>query len=249
MDLADFPVYAWRYTLLMGIASVYWLERERLQFWQDPQLKSKVESILPADQGQMSLWGEGAVPQFLFHQWYVGRSNEGSSNDMTVSLANKIISIPLFSVYYDAEEIIRHQLSETFEAFNSRIKQRLPNKAQSSYFSKCLILHLVQRGLEEPCQVLWPPYTKITSLVFVPKMPWMYCLWRSEEGDNHSFRPPETGHWSELVAESEDGVHSFIPGSLAERPLLLALWCISSAPPSHAGCYMPLVPGFLGVRG
>jgi hypothetical protein len=66
----------------------------------------------------------------------------------------------------------------------------------------------------------------MTSLAFLPKEPWMYCLWHSEEGDNHSFIPPETGQWPDLVATSQIDIKTSIPPLLAERPLLLALWSL-----------------------
>jgi hypothetical protein len=136
------------------------------------------------------------------------------------------MSKPLFCAYYSAEEVIRHQLSETFESFNSTIAQTLGNKASVSYFSATLMAHLAQRGLKEACQDLWRRYSKMTSLAFLPKEPWMYCLWHSEEGDNHSFIPPETGQWPDLVATSQIDIQTSIPSLLAERPLLLALWCL-----------------------
>jgi hypothetical protein len=66
----------------------------------------------------------------------------------------------------------------------------------------------------------------MTSLAFIPQKPWMYCLRTSEEGDNHSYIPPETGQWADLVATSQVDVGMTAPSLLVERPLLLALWCL-----------------------
>jgi len=224
--IADFPVYAWRHTLLIGLASLYWLECERTGFWPKPEQKVEVEAILPEDQTKMSLWGEGAVPQFLFHNWHLRKQNSGTGDNQVITLAKEVMSRPLFCVYYQVEEVIRHKLSETFEAFRPTITQKFGDKASVSYFSATMMAHLAQRSLKEACQDLWRRYSKMTSLTFIPKEFWMYCLWHSEEGDNHSLIPPETGQWVDLVVTSQEEIQTAVPPLLAQRPLLLALWCL-----------------------
>jgi hypothetical protein len=43
----------------------------------------------------------------------------------------------------------------------------------------------------------------------------MYCLWHCEDGDNHSFVPPETGHWSALVEGCQKEIQAGVPALLA----------------------------------
>lgn len=224
--LADFPVYPWRYTLLVGLASLYWLECTRTGIWQNPEQQAEIEAIIPGDDKKMSLWGEGAIPQFLFYNWYLKKRQDITSDYQIVSLADIIMSKPLFNVYLQAEDVIRHQLSQTFEAFNSFIDQKLGDKASSSYFSATAMALLAQRDLKDACKKLWGRYSKISSLSFLPQETWMYCLYTSEAGDNHSYIPPETGQWVDLLATSRIDAGIYAPPLLLERPLLLALWCL-----------------------
>ena len=142
---------------------------------------------------------------------------------------------PLFCAYYSAEAIIRHELADTFDAFRSEITQTLGDEARYSYFSEALMVHLAQRDLKQACQTIWGRYSRMTSLVFIPLKPWMYCLWHCEEGDNHSFISPENGKWADLQEQSGNTERT-IPQPLIQRPLLLALWCVLCTPPrSYAG--------------
>lgn len=224
--IADFPVYRWRYTLIMGIGSLYWLECKRTGCWPSPDFKAALETMLPTTQAEMSLWGEAAIPQFLLHEWYLKAAGLESANHHVVGLATTVLNKPLFWAYYSAEEIIRHELSLTFEAFASKITQDLEGQTKSSHFAEAMMIHLAQRSLKEACQALWKRYTHVTSLAFLPAKRWMYCLSHAEEGDNHMNLPPETGQWADLVTASQTDVEVTVPGALAQRPLLLALWCL-----------------------
>jgi hypothetical protein len=150
--LADFAVYGWRYTLLMGIGSIFWLECERAGCWQEGEVRSKIQSILPVTQDKMGLWGEGAIPQFIFHEWYLRNCELDSAGDSIIGLARRIVAMPLFCVYYSAKEVIRHQLSETLEAFTSKISQTLGEEPRVSYFTEAMMVHLAQSDLKEACR-------------------------------------------------------------------------------------------------
>ena len=163
--LADFPVRGWRYTLLMALGSIYWLERERTGRWVDNELKSKLEAFLPSAQDQMVLWGEGAIPQFIFHEWYTKRHKLKPQDDLIIGLASQIMNKPLFCAYYSAEAI-RHELADTFDAFRSEITQTLGDEARYSYFSEALMVHLAQRDLKQACQTIWGRYSRMTSSSF-----------------------------------------------------------------------------------
>lgn len=228
--VADFPIYTWRYTLIMSIGSLYWLESERTSCWPSPHLKASLEAMLPATQAEMRLWGEGAIPQFLLHEWYLKAAGLDAGNQHIIGLARTIINKPLFCAYYSADEVIRHELSLTFEAFASKITQDMEGQAKSSYFAEAMMVHLAQRNLKEACETLWRRYTHVASLAFLPAKKWMYCLSHAEEGDNHMNLPPETGQWIDLVAASESDIQKTVPTALAQRPLLLALWCLIAPP-------------------
>ena len=138
--IADFPVYGWRYTLLMGVASLYWLECERTGCWTSPDCKAAIEAMLSANRTEMKLWGEGAILQFLFHEWYLKKAGLDSGNQHIIGLATTVMSKPLFWSYYSAEEVIRHELSLTFEAFTSKITQDVEGETKSSYFAEAMMI-------------------------------------------------------------------------------------------------------------
>jgi hypothetical protein len=225
-SIADFPVYEWRLTLLMGIGSLYWLECERTDHWREIEMKEQIESMLPSTQNEMKLWGEGAVPHFLLHEWYLEKRGIMVENAPVMDLANSIFSKNLFCVYYSAEDVIRHELSLTLEGFTSPIAEDAENDVIASYFAEAIMVHMAQRNLKEACQQLWKSYSRVKCLEFHPSKSWMYCLWHCDEGDNHMFNPPEKGEWGNLVSASQRSLQDTVPSLLVGSPLLLGLWCL-----------------------
>lgn len=225
-EMADFAVYKWRYTLVVGLCSLFWIWAEKEDLWPDEYFKNRLSVFIPDNQDAMDLWGEAAIPQFLTHIWQVlGKGDKKLSASLTKILTERSIKESLPVVYCDADEIIRNRLSETLECFDSTIDK--PPK-DSTWSAQQLMLHMVYRNLKEACIELWPHYTHIVSISFIPKEPWQYCLYRTEFGDNLSHVPPVTGEWTKLKSDAVKPANDLVPDSLLKHPVLLWLWCLLS---------------------
>ena len=223
-ELADFAVYKWRYTLIVGLCSVFWLWAEKEDLWPDEDFKNRLLDFIPDNQDGMDLWGEVAMPQYLSHIWQVlSKGDEKLSASLTKILTERSVKESLPVVYHDAEEIIRHRLSQTLKYFNSTIDKP---PEELSWFAQQLMLHMAYRDLKESCIELWPQYTRIVSVSFIPREPWQYCLYRTEFGDNISYVPPVTGEWPKLKSDAAKPASDLVPDSLLKRPVLLWLWCL-----------------------
>jgi len=225
--MADFATYPWRYTLLVGLCSFFWIWAEGADTWPEDAFKSKLETFLPSNQDSLYLWGESAIPLFLTHAWYLFLKGEAAlSAELTNNLMTQLLEKPLYPVYYPAEDVIKHNLSESLESFTSPIDFELEEKVATSSFAYQFMLHMVQRNMKDQCKANWARYSKIGSVSFFPEKPWMFCLFRSEQGENYQNIPPLTGDWTTLQKAAEEGPEKLIPKALLDRPSLLWLWCI-----------------------
>lgn len=223
-EMADFAVYKWRYTILVGLCSVFWLWAEKDNLWPDEEFKSRLKAFIPDNQDEMDLWGEAAIPQFLSHIWQIlSNGNKKKSEELTNNLLKFCVHESLPIVYYDADEVIRHRLAQSLEYFDPCFEE--PPK-ELSWFAQQLFLHMVYRDLKEFCSNLWPEYSRSTvSVSFIPDESWQFCLYRTEFGENKSYVPPVTGDWNKLKSEASESASIIVSQSLLQRPVLLWLWC------------------------
>ena len=224
--LAEFAVYGWRYTLLVSICSLLWLWCTRKEAWPNEEIKAALENFLPLDQSKLDLWGEGALPQALIHSWYV-HMKDGASTGLVQGLLQLCISKPLPIIYYDAETVLRHRLSEHLEDILPTIEELLDGPATDSWFARQLMLHLAYRDERSVCQNLWYGYSKISSHVFIPQEKWTFGVYRTRLGENKTFIK-ERESWDNLRALASTRADDLVPGAFLQRPWLLCFWLILS---------------------
>ncbi len=223
-EMADFAIYKWRYTLIVGLSSLFWLWADSENSWPDDELKNQLSDFIPDVQDNMDLWGEAAIPQFLTHIWQIlSKGNENQSASLTKVLMERSMNQSLPVVYENVEEVIRHRLAQSLECFDSNIE--IP-PSELSWFAKQLYLHMVYRDLKEYCTEIWPEFSrKCISVSFIPDKPWQFCLYRTEFGENKSYVPPVTGEWKKLKSDAAQTATGLVPEALLKHPILLWLWC------------------------
>jgi hypothetical protein len=154
--------------------------------------------------GNMLLWGEGAIPQFLAYYWFAKVHDATQKSDML--LANLIAAIcarnhpeskhPLADPYLDAEAALRLTASDdddTIKCF-----------AGTSYTVEGLLHLLAKRNWKQAVKDLWPGVTRLGLQCFEPEHLWQYYLWRNERGVNATKHPPLTKSWDSLRAEASN---------------------------------------------
>lgn len=246
-EFPDFAVYKWRYTLLVGLCSVFWLWAEKENQWPDEELKIRLLDFIPDTQDDMELWGEAAIPQFLSHIWQIlSKGDETQSAAFSKTLFERSVNEPLPHVYYDAEKVIRHKLSQSLECFDPLMEE--PSK-DYSWFAQQLFLHLVCRNLKETCVELWPEYSRsVVSYSFIPEEPWQFCLYNTKSGVNKSYIPPLTGEWHKLKSDASIPASGLVPDNLLKRPVLLWLWCFLCPQRALSPVIYHVFAALLGIR-
>jgi hypothetical protein len=223
--LPDFAVYSWRYTLLVGIASFAWLWMNKEKSWPDDDFKLKLEKFLAIDQTVLNLWGEAAFPQFLFHIWQqeaIGHKTQ--SNTALESLCANCLTLPLPTIYYGIEEVLENNLAKTFEVFLPQFSEQ--ETVRHSWVLRQILMHMIQRNMKETCQKIWLNFSSIVSSVFLPEIPWAFCLHKAELGNTMQYVPKTPETWDTLQKESIEAPENHIPQNLLKQPWLLGLWIL-----------------------
>lgn len=227
--LVDSFAYKGRYTLLVGLFSLYWLWRES-EGWLDQEEKVFIESFLPRDCEELFLWGEGAVPQYLAHLWYLRKTDASYKPDaflarllrslVKYSLGSDSTSMP--SPYYKYEDTVRHILSGHIPG---KIEDAFQGDSfgNSSYYSLSLMHLLVRTNMKQTCKWIWPDLTKLGLRYFLPAKNWMYCLSKANLGEELLELPKLSKQWSELQEEARSISAQEIPESLKNDKFLLLL--------------------------
>ena len=146
--LADLIVYPVRLTWLLALMGIYALWRLSKGLRKD-EVDNFLQGFFKAELGQLELWGEAAIPQFLAVFWY-WRKIDGTRvpEDFLRLLILTICSRngpktdnPLASPYYEAEEILPHILGVAEEPLRDSFKEE-------SYALEGLVHLYVRRKLE-----------------------------------------------------------------------------------------------------
>ena len=230
--LTDTAVYRARRSLMVGLFSALWLWCKRSGAWPVEEAKEKVQALIDAARGEMELWGEGAVPQFLALHWYQAAANASISSDLllrdvlraTVAIQKDgTESFTLPSPYYSIEDVRRHQLAR---ATGAPDPFEHDSRRAASSFAEPLFHLLVRTGLKRTCKDIWPDLTRIAHESFEPAHAWGFCLWRTATGVSHTRILTHEEQWSNVVESARCIGTPEVPTFLRERPELLLLFAI-----------------------
>ena len=130
----------------------------------------------------------------------------------------------LLSPYYTFEDKIRRDLTPILKDQPGTFTEE--SFARKSYFTKSLMHLLVRTNLKQTCQRIWPDYSRILPLQFIPDSKWEHCLYRATRG-TEPFEPRElTKEWADLVQEARAAQGTEAPDALKENKHLLMLFTI-----------------------
>lgn len=247
--LVDAVLFRGRTTLLVGLASCLWLWCEVAgAAWPSPTLRADAERFLRQTRTNVTLWGEGAIPQVLSHIWFLQRSDATPQGDWNmVQLCDAVCGRAvepqsgIASPYYSFEDVMRHVLAPRL-GWSDPLADETARGTSS--FSEGLYHLVVRTGLKGEAKALWSKFSRVGSRVFELEANWHYCFWRRHDDGREATRfPPLTDTWDNVVLQSRNVATPEIPGSLRDRPLMLLLFVILA--PHRA---TPNVVRFLGHR-
>jgi len=218
--LSDCVAYPWRYTLLVSIAGIFCLWANKEGIWPEGDFKDRLQGFLPDQQDGLDIWGDAAFPQALFHLWALEQKDGKARPDFLKALLLRCLNQPQPCIYHEIEDVIRHRLSDTLEAFQSPIVEDLEDEVSTSGFARQLMLHMAFREEKEECKDMWAEYSKISSTFFVPASVWEYGLYRTKEGQNLTHVPKDQEEWDALKRAAEADATSMVPEALLKRS-----WC------------------------
>lgn len=221
--------YRGRATLVFGLMSAYWLWCEE-NGWAVEEHRRFLSGWLPRDYSRSFLWGEGAIPQFLIHYWYISRTDPTASSEaLLLSLLSTIIQQAnlrqvLPAPYFSFEEVMQHQFAGFLLSGDDPMEDEAPH--MTSYFARSLMHLFIRLNRKRTCAVLWPEYTRLGLVHFEPDVPWQYSLWRTESGRELMLqtRIPQT--WDEIVEEARDCRVEKVPPLLLAEHLVLLIFII-----------------------
>jgi hypothetical protein len=223
--LLDGEFYRPRVTWLCGLLAAFGLWR--LSTGQHDETDDFLKEFVLIHRDKLSLWGEGALPQFLAVTWYLRHAVATAEPDSL--LAGLISGITQASLkagrrgvpdpYYDIEEGIAINLG-----LNE--SERQYSFAGRSYGLETLVQLFARRNWRRRMRWLWPDVTRLDYFTFVPQGPWRFYLWRSKQGELKIRQPNKPQSWSELREISAQVDEDAVPRLLRERPWLLLLFLI-----------------------
>ena len=222
--LADSYVYPVRVTWLLGLMSIYALWRCRDEIDKD-ETDDFLRELCKEKRGQLKLWGEAAIPQWLAFFWYFRKIDATQVPDTLLQfLISAICKLNhptgetfLANPYYEAEEILPYFLGLTEE----------PPKETFRGYSHALegLVHLfVRRNWKKDMKSLWPDVTRLASVFFEPENFCDFYRWRNKEGTVKIVIPERTQEWEKLKALSFESEGTCIPLSIKNDPILLLLF-------------------------
>lgn len=222
--LTDPYIYSVRVTWLLALMSIYALWRRKEGISRD-DIDDFLRDFCKGKRGQLELWGEVAIPQFLAVFWY-WRKIDGTRipDDFLSSLISTICGQngpkaddPLASPYYEAEEILPHILGVAEEPLRDSFRGE-------SYAIEGLVHLYVRRNWKQSMKILWPSITKLANVSFEPANIWDFYRWRNKEGTRRIMYPKPTQEWAELKKSSFESEGRNIPPSIKKHPILLLLF-------------------------
>jgi hypothetical protein len=230
MEIA--PIYRARATLLYGLMSVYWLWAAE-EGWQVKKHEDFLGSWIPRDFSGSNLWGEGAIPQFLAHYWFLSRTDASwrSEHEHLASLCAVVISRNLGHSHQDFPGpyfSFQDSAYPQFANFFGRGEDPLQGETArgTSFFAQGLLHLLVRANLKQTAKVLWPSFTHLGLMSFDPEHSWQYCLYRTEAGQQKMTQIPHGKAWSALVEESRNCRAPIVPTTLLSEKFIFMLFVL-----------------------
>lgn len=229
--LVDNVVHRGRRTLLIALMSLYYFWCKEAK-WPNEQHSVFVQKFLSQAKWQeLTLWGEGAIPQILMYYWYMSATQATSETEHGIcELVEQICKSnlgnewPCPSPYYGFEDCTRNMLHR----FGMLKADPLADSSfrGSSFFALPLFHLLVRTGRKQACKSIWPQITRLRHRHFAPDSSWQYSLWRADEGKEISLLLEPKGEWQEVVCEAKDTSCPEVPSALLEQKYLHALFVL-----------------------
>jgi hypothetical protein len=225
------PIFQGRATLVYALMSVYWLWSEEVG-WLVSEDRQFLMEWLPRNYDKSILWGEGAVPQYLAHYWYISRTDATSSSaSLLGGLLGAVIDLCTTEVasnfpnpYFTFEEVMRHHLSHFLQDADEPLQDE--SGVMTSYTALSLLHLLVRMNLKRSCKMLWPDITRLGMKHFEPEEAWQYGLWRSKRGRELTVQPTPATRWDDLVKAARDCRVLNAPSALLKEKHILLLHAI-----------------------
>ena len=228
--VTDKLVVQLRATRLCGLASILFLRF--LGSPADADRMATCRKFIEERLADTFLWGEGDIPLYIAVFFALRRFSATIGPEMLLfRIIDAICArnrptrgddsrpLALVSPYYDGTYAVLRALGMDEE----------PIKADFSGSSYCLesIVYMVARRLwKQGIRFRWEAISHISFLKFSPRKPWMYYLWRCEEGDNFVGYPDIPADWTELLRKSRVRDDDQVPDYLRHNPLFFMLFLI-----------------------
>ena len=222
--LSDLYIYPVRLTWLLALMSIFALWRLSKELPKD-EIDTFLQDFFETEFGQLELWGEAAIPQFLAVFWYWRKIDATRvPEDFLYCLISTICrqngpnsDSSLASPYYEAEDVLPHILGVSEEPLRDSF-------SGASYALEGLVHLYVRRNWKQSMKLLWPSITKLANVRFEPANKWDFYRWRNEEGTHKIVYPKHTQEWEELKALSFESEGPNFPSSIKNHPILLLLF-------------------------
>ena len=232
MEIA--PFFRGRATLLYGLMSTYWLWASE-EGWPVAEHEGFLSGWIPKNFDSNLLWGEGAVPQFLAHYWFISKvdpSWESEKKHLTGLLASLVFlnlneahqEFP--TPYFTFEDSMRHRLAPLLRSGSDPLEDETTQG--TSYFAEGVLHLLVRANLKQTAKSIWPAFTNLGLKRFDPEQNWHYCLYHCGEGQGweRMVQTPPTRNWTDLVEDARDCRAPGVPEALLAEKCILLLFVL-----------------------
>jgi hypothetical protein len=236
----DEPFYRVRVTWVAALLGVLGLWR-RADGDERTELDKLLRRFALENAGNLGLWGEAAVPQYLAVYWH-HKLNNASSNQADGLLRSATSGLceakrlgsqqVLPDVYVEAKDwlpyLVDQQLEDLLPEHTFRLaKEALDTNYQGySHTFEGLVHLLVQQGWKLEVRLLWPTLTKIGLSTFEFDEPWHFYRWRNAEGREKTVMPEHTKDWDDLKLEATEASGERLPALIRERPVFALLFSV-----------------------
>ena len=236
--LADSYIYRVRITWLLGLMGIYALWRRRDEVDKD-ETDNFLREFCMEKRGQLELWGEAAIPQFLAFFWYFRKID--ATPDPDALIRRMILAICKFNhptgetflanPYYEADGILPCLLAPIFGSVGEPLEDIFTSKLYASdiftgksYALEGLVYLFVRRNWKQTMKGLWPDITRLEFISFEPENFSNFYRWQSEKGTNKVVYPKHTQDWEELRELSFESEGACIPPTIKNDPIFVLLF-------------------------